>query len=266
MRRRTFLARAGALTVGTAALGSNVDAADDSAGSRSTSTLLPGTEHATPIVTVDAPKSGPTALVTGGIHGNEPAGWRAAEAVADWSFDRGRVVVLPRANRVAIERRTRHGTGGDLNRKFPPGQRPTTKLARAIWGLVEETDPDVVLDLHASKGIYETHAEFVGQAVFPTDIDPAPAHAETAIGRVNESTVPWYLPLHEYRRGNLLTGESPSQSLLVHKVAGDLGLPGYIVETTKFLVDGRMGGRWNADFGEQLLSLHGIHRQGGASA
>lgn len=221
--------------------------------------VLPGTKYETPVYVLEGERSGPTAVVVGGLHGDERAGYLGAERVTEWRVERGRVVVIPRANRVAIRRDERHGVGGDLNRKFPPGEEPTTRLARALWEAVAERDPDVVVDLHSSTGIYGAHAEFVGQAIFPTDVGDAPAHASAVARHLSRSVVPWYMPLHDYDRGNVMSGTAP---LLAHKVGGDLGRPAYIVETTEFLVDPRTGGRWNARGAEALLARHGVERAG----
>lgn len=265
MRRRTFLARSAAAATGAALAGLGVRGAvsdppaGGAPGGNPAGMLLEGTRYETPIYAREGSESGPTAVVVGGLHGDEVAGYRAAERVARWRFDAGTVVVLPRANRPAIRRGTRHGVGGDLNRKFPPGEAPTTRLARAIWEFVQARDPDVVLDLHESEGIYGVHPGLVGQALFPTAVGDAPAHADEVIGVLNEEVVPWYMPLHDYRRGNDLRGTAP---LLGHKVAADLELPGYIVETVEFMLDIETRTRWEARAAAELLARHGLRPRG----
>ncbi|SFL15109.1 Succinylglutamate desuccinylase / Aspartoacylase family protein [Halogranum rubrum] len=267
MRRRTFIERAtaalGCSGVGVAAAGTATAMQGERVSERTTSTLLAGTKYETDIVTIDAPADGPTAVVVGGMHGDEPSGYRAATEVASWDIDAGRIVAVPEANRVAIDRGTRKNDQGDFNRKFPPGEQPTTKLARALWGVVTDADPDVVLDLHSSKGIYRTHESFVGQVIFPSRVEPAPQYAEQTIAEVNETVVPWYMPYHRYKRGNLVDGDHP---LLMHKVAGDLGQPGYLVESTKFILDPRTAAQWTASIAETLLAKHGIERHTGGDA
>lgn len=220
--------------------------------------LLEGTKYETEVYIIDAPESGPTGVVVGGIHGDERSGYHAANAVSRWQFDAGRVVVLPRANEPAIKDKTRHGVGGDLNRQFPPEEEPTTKLARAIWSdVVVRSDPDFLIDLHRSKGIYEFHQSFVGQAIYPTDVGDAVSNALDTIALLNKEYVPWYMPYHDFRRGNIMDGTNP---LLAHKAGGDLGLPAYIVETTTFLTDLDARTRWTKGATEKLLSLHGIQK------
>ncbi|WP_267643088.1 succinylglutamate desuccinylase/aspartoacylase family protein [Haloarchaeobius amylolyticus] len=273
MQRRTFLRRAlaglAATAVGFGGLGGfggrdeTMATAQPAADDRTRGTLLPGTTYETPVVTIDGGQPGPTAVVVGGLHGDERSGYRAAGAVAEWSFEAGTVVVLPRANQPAIRRGTRENDNGDLNRQFTPGEEPATKLARAIWSLVEEHDPDVVLDLHRSRGIYRLHPRNVGQAIFPTAAGDATANAEATCTHLNETQVPWSMPLHDFTTGPAMGGGSP---LLAHKVGAELGTPAYVVETTTFLTD--LGTRvdWTTAAAEHLLAQHGLDRQPPARA
>lgn len=219
-----------------------------------TSVLLPGTEHETAVYVAEG-GDGPTAYVVGGVHGDERPGYLAASALAGRTPEAGTLVVLPRANRVAIERGTREGEEGDLNRNFPVGEDPESELASAIWRSIRRHDPDVVVDLHRSVGIYGLHDASVGQAVFPVDVGRAPSAAERTVSTLNRRAVPWYLPLHDFRRGNAIDGSRP---MLVHKVAGDYGRPGYIVETTRFLVDTATQARWLRVAARDLLGRHGV--------
>lgn len=204
---------------------------------------------------MEGASDGPTALLVGGMHGDEPSGYLAAERLLERPVEVGRLVVLPRANRVAIERDTREGASGDLNRQFPPGDEPTTDLARAIWDLVEHHEPDVTANLHSSKGIYRVHTRSVGQAIFPTEAGDARSIAAAVVETLNDEVVPWYMPLHEFRRATALGGTAP---LFAHKVGGDAGTPAYIVEVTKFLLDARTGARWTERGVAELLAHHGV--------
>ena len=46
----------------------------------------------------DSGQPGPTVLVVGGVHGNEPAGASAAGQIQHWPVKRGRLIVVPRAD------------------------------------------------------------------------------------------------------------------------------------------------------------------------
>ena len=261
MRCRTYLGTA--VSLGRASILS----ADDAPPAETSTTdvgptpderILSGTEYATDVFVRDAPDSGPTVMVFGGMHGDEPCGVRAARRVAGWSFDRGTVVAVPRANAVAVRNDRRDGDEGDLNRQFPAGKPPTTRLARGLWEAVERHDPDAVIDLHRSRGLYGAHQRYVGQAVFPTDADDAVARTDAALDAVNAAVVPWYMPFHKYDRGSTVRGGVP---MLVHKVAADLNRAGYIVETTNYLLDLDTRIEWTTRVAEALLAQHGVERR-----
>jgi predicted deacylase len=256
MRRRTFLA-GGAAATGLLLGVPDRDRAVTGPSRDPAGTLLPGTPSETPVYVIEGETAGPTAVVVGGMHGDERSGYLAAERIVEWTPEAGRIVVIPRANRVAIERDTRRGPTGDLNREFPPGETPTTDLARAIWDRLVEAEPDVVLNLHSSKGIYGTHQEFVGQAIFPTAAGDAVSVAGRVTDTLNDEVVPWSMPFHDFRVGNTLHGTAP---LLAHKVGGDLGVPAYIVEVAEYLVDPETGAAWTERAATELLANHGITR------
>jgi len=86
--------------------------------------LATDTPWQTPYYTVDSAVEGPTLLIIGGIHGNEPAGYRAAEQIRHWPIVQGKLVVVPAANRLGLKANTRFLPGEpderrDLNRNFP---------------------------------------------------------------------------------------------------------------------------------------------------
>jgi predicted deacylase len=112
--------------------------------------LAPGTRFATPILRAEADRSGPTVLVVAGIHGNEAAGPVAARELASLRLERGRLLVVPEANRPALAARSRYTPGsrhGDLNRDFPTRQRglPRGEMAHALCATSESMGSSVVV-------------------------------------------------------------------------------------------------------------------------
>lgn len=107
------------------------------------------------------PADGPTLLVVGGHHGDEPAGYAAAGILSQYAqAEVGRLVVIPRANPSACEVFSRYSDSGgetDLNRcyRMPAGHRDagcdTALHAAALLAAVTELRPDVVLDLHETS-------------------------------------------------------------------------------------------------------------------
>lgn len=121
-------------------------------------TIGEGTDWATAYYVQEGKEAGPTVLVVGGMHGDEPAGARAAAGVAQWPIARGKLVVLPRANEAALKKHRRlspEGEDRNLNRDFPQaaGEAAKGDLAKAIWQFVAELKPDWLLDLHESRGV-----------------------------------------------------------------------------------------------------------------
>ncbi|MFC4989915.1 MULTISPECIES: succinylglutamate desuccinylase/aspartoacylase domain-containing protein [Saliphagus] len=197
-------------------------------------TIMGGTPYETPVHVVDAPEAGPTAVVTGGVHGNEYAGMEAAREIAGWELQSGRLVVIPESNAVAAAQGTYVSPAGDLNQDFPTGREPTSAHARAIWGVITDYDADVVIDLHTSRGIYGAGGPSgVGQAIFPT-----PAGRPVASGVRNTVNAAHFegtwAPSYAYTVGNTMTGIRPR---LIHKVGGDLGVPGFLIEATRHGTD-----------------------------
>ncbi len=110
----------------------------------------------TPIYIIDSEVDGPTVMVTGGIHGNEPAGARAAEQIRHWPIVCGKLIVVPFVNRFGLDEQTRYlpkapSEQKDLNRNFPsPGiaDEPRGEIASALWEFVVDENPQWLFDLH----------------------------------------------------------------------------------------------------------------------
>jgi predicted deacylase len=126
--------------------------------------LREGTVFLTPTVSVhvmEAAEPGPTALVQGGIHGDEIAGVHALEELLEAGVRpaRGRLIVIPTMNRAAYRARQRAAPGGlDLNRCFPgdaTAPEPERRLARRFMDLVEAERPALMATLHESHKRYD---------------------------------------------------------------------------------------------------------------
>ena len=125
---------------------------------RTAKLIAGGTRWATPCYIQDSGVPGPTVLIVGGVHGNEPAGTYAADAVRHWPITRGKLIVLPRANVPALRAGARRAPNvekdqADLNRNFPrPGKTepPRGGLAKEIWRLASQHKVGWLLDMHES--------------------------------------------------------------------------------------------------------------------
>jgi len=120
----------------------------------------------TPFYVTNSGVKGPTVLVIGGIHGDQPAGFRAALQIRHWPLAKGKLIVIPAANLRGLnaKRRTIPGvaeSGRDLNRNFliaDNGEvQPRGKLAASIWELVTKEKPDWVIDFHEGTHFHISH-------------------------------------------------------------------------------------------------------------
>ena len=156
--------------------------------------LMPESQWETPLVATHSGRAGPALLVLGGVHGNEPGGWLAADAVAEWTPRRGSLLVVPRANVIAIgllERTTEEL--GDLNRLYPGSfeeDPPMTRMAAHIVDIARRYHVDFVLDLHESWGFYTERGDNGGTAFLGQTITSGPGPervplARAIAGRVN---------------------------------------------------------------------------------
>ncbi|SEO40389.1 Succinylglutamate desuccinylase / Aspartoacylase family protein [Halogranum amylolyticum] len=258
--RRSFLRGATALGVGLAALpglSSSAAAATD----RSSYQMMTGTKYETTVYVYDSGQSGPTTMVVGGIHGDERAGYLAADEIAEWTVDCGKLVVVPRSNVVAIANDSRYVDGTDLNREFPPlGGDCTHPLAEGIWNKVARHDPDWVFDLHSARGIYKSGDGSVGQALFPTWTSPSRSYGENAIADLNDEF--GLTGDMAYLMGNTLDAD---RDMLMHRVAGMLDRPGYTCEVTEKapLEDGV---QWHLYTVEHVMRQYGQHRVSASSS
>ncbi|MFC4356643.1 succinylglutamate desuccinylase/aspartoacylase family protein [Halobium salinum] len=214
--------------------------------------LMEGTDDETPLVRIDAPEAGPTVVLVGGLHGDEVGGWRAATAATEWTIDAGSLVVIPKAAIRAVEARQRmHPEWGNANRMFPLDAEPRSPLGTALWEAVEASDPDYVVDLHSSKGIYSESA-YYGQHVFRTE-GLAAATTET-IEYLNAEVVPDSRPAYEFTQAPI----DVDYEMLVRKANHELGAETALFEVTEKNLDTETQVAWTTAYVEKLLDVLGV--------
>ncbi|HPG39269.1 MAG TPA: M14/M99 family metallopeptidase [bacterium] len=95
-----------------------------------------------------------TMLVIGGIQGDEPTGYLAADHYVDLDLEKGTLIMVPRANFNTIIQNSR-ALNGDMNRKFTARKQEQgfeEKIVEVLKGLIAESD--VLLNLHEGSGFY----------------------------------------------------------------------------------------------------------------
>ncbi|MGD9128710.1 MAG: succinylglutamate desuccinylase/aspartoacylase family protein [Planctomycetia bacterium] len=209
-----------------------VSAASVSAARYQKKFLGQGTDEVTPYYIYDSKKPGPTVMVVGGVHGNEKAGAAAAEQVRSWTVERGKLVVLPKANPKGLQENTRYIPGEiktqrNLNRNFPkrddPKAEPRGKLAARIWVLVKKTKPDWVIDLHEALEARAADPKGLGNTVIAHSRGEADRVAQQICEAINKQCPGIKAPFVK------LKGDA--QTFLASSAHGHLGSHTLIVET-----------------------------------
>ena len=179
---------------------------------------------------VEGNAPGPTVLVLAGQHGDEPAGPIAAERLLGWRLCRGRLMVVPRANRAALAvgtRATPRARDPDLARNFPRarGEAPRGALAAALWQLLESARPDLILDYHEGFDFYRRGGKSIGSTVL---YSPLPVAAELVPGilaAVNDT-----IAVASKRFDPI---PKPIVGSIIDAAWRRLGIAGIVLETTK---------------------------------
>lgn len=151
-------------------------------------TIASGTRYATPMYIIDSGRPGPVVMVTGGVHGNEPAGYQAADKVKSFNIIKGKLLVIPYANKLAVAANDRTAPGiGDLNRSFPTssGEPPDNDLAAAIWKAVIQYQVQWLIDLHEGYDYHRLNPDSVGQTLIYYPIGSASSAAQQIITTIN---------------------------------------------------------------------------------
>ena len=118
-------------------------------------TYQENTDHELTIYSIYGKEPGKTMMIIGGIQGDEPGGYLAADLYADMLLEKGNLIVVPRANFNSIKRNKR-GVNGDMNRKFSRNSDEVYDqdiyIVDVLQNLIYKSD--VILNLHDGSGFY----------------------------------------------------------------------------------------------------------------
>ncbi len=99
-------------------------------------------------------EEGQTLMIIGGIQGDEPGAYLAADLYADMALRKGNMIVVPRANFLSIIRNKRL-INDDMNRRFDPANSNVFYEDRVVEILKELiSESDFLLNLHEGSGFY----------------------------------------------------------------------------------------------------------------
>jgi Succinylglutamate desuccinylase / Aspartoacylase family len=137
--------------------------------------LMQDTPEETPLFIFGSGKEGAILAVLGGVHGNEPGGWLAAEQIRDTLRpSSGALLVVPRANIIATQQFARTTDDlGDLNRLYPGTKDglPMAQMAYEIVDMLKQYHVTLLIDMHESWAFFKDRTEtqtgtaFLGQTI-----------------------------------------------------------------------------------------------------
>jgi predicted deacylase len=202
--------------------------------SRSSGLIAEKTEWENPYYLVDSSVEGPTLLITGGLHGNEPASYRAAEQIRHWPIRRGKLLVVPRVNTPGLRQNTRWLPGEaeatrNANRNFPKSGGPNEARSvpvKALWEFIREQKPDWVVDLHEGFDFHVVNPKSDGSSIVYFDTSEMQELAAKIHHDVN-ATID-----DPDRRIVKLSKSGPIDGGLVRAAVERLGAKGFCFETT----------------------------------
>ena len=123
-------------------------------------TFFSGTQYPLTAVFLQGEMDGPTVMIQGGIQGDEPSGYVAAQVLTHCKVLKGNLIVVPRANVPSINLFQRQ-INVDMNRRFDQDYNRfyEDRLARVVRFLLARSD--ALIHLHEGSGFYN-----------PTYVDP----------------------------------------------------------------------------------------------
>ena len=157
--------------------------------------MMAGSAQETPLYVYGSGRPGKVVMVLGGVHGNEPGGWMAAERLqTSFRPASGAFLVIPRANKQATLAFDRTGGLGDLNRSYPgspDSATPMARMAAQIIDVLREFQVDVLLDMHESWAFYKDRQQngtaFLGQTVATAPVEPGITLVHDVVSTVNST-------------------------------------------------------------------------------
>ncbi|MBU0969011.1 MAG: succinylglutamate desuccinylase/aspartoacylase family protein [Proteobacteria bacterium] len=222
-------------------------------GQRTHTVFFEGEENELNVYRIFGAKPGKTLLIIGGIQGDEPGGFLAADFYADFSLEKGNLIVVPRANFPSILKKERQ-INQDMNRKFMDDH--TVNYETAVVNVLKKLicESDCFLNLHEGSGIYsatwesaEKNPEKYGQSIIADEsfLEPGgnqkrvdlEAMAGQVIDRINMNIEDKALFFHfnNHRTNHPDTPHKEQRGSATYYALNVCKIPAFGVESTKTL-------------------------------
>jgi hypothetical protein len=236
-----------------------------------------GTNSELDVYIIRGRSPGPTLLLMGGIQGDEPGGYLAADLYADISLKNGTLILVPRANFFSIVENNR-GVEGDMNRKFadlhPKRSDRDVLVVRIIKDLMKKCD--FFVNLHDGSGFYAPKWESpdrnpmrYGQSIIADTeehtrpdgrVIPMGNMANRVLERVNPqiSAVEHLFHFNNHRTLRPDTTHKEQRLSATYHALTKVGIPAFAIETSKNIRDYRLRVRYQTMVVNAFLDEFGI--------
>jgi hypothetical protein len=189
-------------------------------------------------------KRGGRILLVGGVHGNEPGAYKAAEILRQVEVEKGELFIAPRSNFISILANVR-GYNGDMNRKFAEISKkdPDYPYVVGLKKLIKEVKPDVVLSLHDGFGFHVLNKKFWGQCIVIDEERYGNFElgktARTVVGVVNSKIKnrKWKIPVFNTHTFSKNTKHPEQRRSLTYYCLSKCNTQAYCLEASKQLPD-----------------------------
>ncbi len=210
-------------------------------------------------------KKGGRLLIVGGIHGNEPGAYKAAEILRQIKVKRGELLIVPRSNFLSILANVR-GYNGDMNRKFAGISRkdPDYNRVKRLKELIEDFKPDAVLSLHDGFGFHIINPKFWGQCIVIDEEDykgyPLGEIAKKVASAVNKRITEkkWKIPVFNTKTFSPDTKHPEQRKSLTYFCLSKCKTPAFCLEVSKQLPDLNKKVLFHLMMIEEFFKIYGI--------
>lgn len=210
------------------AVTSNLNSSKQGAQKNTVLELVPGTAYMTKAYIYEAATPGPAVMVVGGIHGDEPAGSLAASKFMEIPLLKGTLIVIPRANTLALDANLRTLPEiQDLNRAYPGKVvgTPAEQITYEIVELMKKYQVAMVVDLHEGYAFNAIDPKSVGETILPGTDDTSVLLAMDAVAVINQQIK------EDKKKFSVLA--NPIVGSTAHYANTVLKVPAFTVETSK---------------------------------
>jgi len=213
-------------------------------------------------------RKGSRVLIVGGIHGNEPGAYKAAEILRHLKVKRGELLIAPRANFVSILT-NRRGYNGDMNRKFAhiSTKDPDYPKVKRLKELIKSYRPDLLLTLHDGFGFHSVNPSAWGQCIVIDEerykgIELGKPAREVS-KRVNKliTKKSWKIPVFNTHTFSKNTKHPEQRKSLTYFCLKECSVPAICLETSKQLPDLYLKTKFHLMMIREFFRLKGVETE-----